>query len=486
LKGQPPEIAWSPPGAALTTIPCPNCGDSSPKPAILTIRTNPVHRPGGTHRLLTCLACTASVYEVPPAPDYGNEEMLTRGRAALYIQQGAGIGALCKPLFNTAKPPGASFLDIGCGFGFTLDFAARAKHWRGIGIDPGQLASLGCEMLKLDIEPRLLGTDEPQWQAAFDVVLAAETIEHVTSPAGFLTLVKNVLKPGGILILTTPDAGSLTPALAPGALAAALSPGQHVILQSAPSLRKLLANAGFSHITLRRDAATLHAFASTEPFTLQDDEPSFNAALRDYLSRRAADNNLPRDIAFGFTGRASFEAANHGDLTTVQSLRPLIDDLCRRHFGHDLAGYLPMPALIATASLEQLASLMPLNLAGILYATAIAALGTGTPRLAVHPWFTAAAAAAAAVQRAAGELAMADGLSEDLAWVCAAEALLCQAEAPGPDFIAQATALPTAPGANGTTRRQGFMSRMAESLRNTGHDAQATQLENPESHMHLN
>ncbi len=353
------------PASGIAAV-CPNCGSNAAKTLWLQVDDAPLHRAPRSLSVVECPACTCRFYDQPPHEDYGGEEMHALGRAALYLQQGAGLSQLCRPIGRLRHGPGSRYLDVGCGFGFGLDYACRARQWRGQGIDPAQIAGMGRDRLGLPIEQRLLGDDEPDLHGACDVVMAAETIEHVPSPPAFLATLKAVLAPGGVLVLTTPDAAALRPETSPGQLIALLSPGLHIVLQTEASLRDLLAQAGFAHIRIERDGSTLIAHASAEPFELDPDDQPFRLSLRRYLEERSLDVAGDRDLLLGFAGRALLEAANDGDLERAARLRTRLGTICRQLFGLDLWAMTALPPETASCSLARMAELVPLNLAAIL------------------------------------------------------------------------------------------------------------------------
>lgn len=468
----PPTVVWAAPDAGdVDGLDCPNCGSSQPKPHVLSVDFTPPLRARQVWRVVGCRHCTCRFYERQDVADYADDEMLTRGRSALYLQQGAGLGQLIKPVAMLSFPAGARYLDIGCGFGFGLDFAVTAKAWRGQGIDPAQIAGLGRELLGLPIDQRLLGADEPALRGTCDVVMAAETIEHVPQPAAFLALIKDTLALGGVVVLTTPDGDALHPQTPPGQLVSLLSPELHLVLQSERSLRMLLANAGFGHIHIVRDGGALVAHASTRPLCFVSDPIAIRADYRSYLERRFADFGADSDLFWGFGGRAFLEAVNDGDIETARRLRQPLAKACLGRFGIDLDAP-ALPYETATCSLERMTDLMPLNAASIFFADAMRALAEGASRQSQENTFCIAAGAADRLRRAVGELAMEDALSEDIGWVSKAEALLCAASrkpaaSESGNVAARLMALPPAPGHN-SSRRDAVITAAFINLVNAG------------------
>jgi 2-polyprenyl-3-methyl-5-hydroxy-6-metoxy-1,4-benzoquinol methylase len=96
-----------------------------------------------------------------------------------------------------------------------------------LGAGPGAMAarlqSFGCDVVAVDrdangFEARLphvsLDFDQPDFasslgRASFGLVTAIEVIEHVESPINFLRNVGQLLGPGGVAVLTTPNVDSL-------------------------------------------------------------------------------------------------------------------------------------------------------------------------------------------------------------------------------------------------------------------------------------
>ncbi|HEY1933313.1 MAG TPA: methyltransferase domain-containing protein [Acetobacteraceae bacterium] len=465
-----PVVDW--PSAAdpvMVEMACPNCAAPGPKPLHLTI--NFATLPGSRRNtsVLRCPACTCLFYSSQIPPDYAEDAMLERGRVPFYLQQGAGLSLITRPLARVRTPACSTYAEIGCGFGFGLDYAAHAKRWSGRGIDPGGIGGLGEQMLGVAIDRRYLGDAEPELEATCDVVMASETVEHVLSPAGFVRVLRSMLRPGGILILTTPDGAELRPETAPSVLIGLLSPGLHLIFQNRQSLLAMLEAADFRHIQVEKDGHSLVAFAGDRPLDLENDPAILRAEYRTYLERRAHDFPPRHELFLGFAGRALQEAVNDGVFDQARRALADMQRAAQTRFGRSLDRLGDWARATTGVALEDLARRMPLNLGGVLYADAILRLASGEPRATLGVRFLRAAAAAELLCRALGDLALADGMSEQIAWTARAEAVLCAAAGGAGDIVSQLVKLPPAPDAeNGATRRQVIAERAFVELVNAG------------------
>jgi len=144
-------------------------------------------------------------------------------------------------------------LDVGCGDGrLTASLDAReltAADVSRVALDRARERLRGATLVELDLDAPL-----PFADGAFDLVLAAETAEHVRDLQLFLSEARRVLVPGGELALTTPASG---PLVRPGN---PLSP--HLRRFTRGSLSALLDELGFEVSSLRRRSGTLLARAS--------------------------------------------------------------------------------------------------------------------------------------------------------------------------------------------------------------------------------
>jgi len=117
---------------------------------------------------------------------------------------------------NTLTTP-RLFVDIGCGDGTDLFlirdlFAKHPSSWQFIGLegDPDfvQICKMKQEYYKasgIDFIGSNITDKLPFRDGEIDLIYCSEVIEHLWSPEAFLQEIKRVLKPGGYLLLTTPN-----------------------------------------------------------------------------------------------------------------------------------------------------------------------------------------------------------------------------------------------------------------------------------------
>ena len=99
---------------------------------------------------------------------------------------------------------GVRLLDVGCGEGFFLFNASKAGY-TGKGVEISQdAAAYARKEFSLDVEAKPLeGTQLPK--NYFDVVTMWQVLEHVPYPLMVLKEVHRILKPEGLLVVSTPN-----------------------------------------------------------------------------------------------------------------------------------------------------------------------------------------------------------------------------------------------------------------------------------------
>jgi 2-polyprenyl-3-methyl-5-hydroxy-6-metoxy-1,4-benzoquinol methylase len=101
-------------------------------------------------------------------------------------------------------------LDVGCGDGLFLaefdragNLSARGWQLHGIDVSPAVIAE--ASKRPYHFERFNLEEGIPHPAASFDIVVAGEVIEHVYDPDQLVREAHRVLRPGGFLLVTTPN-----------------------------------------------------------------------------------------------------------------------------------------------------------------------------------------------------------------------------------------------------------------------------------------
>lgn len=207
---------------------------------------------GGTsaHRLyaplIRCagcgLVCTDAQAVLAPAAELYGEEYFTERNA--YLAQADAFAAALAPVLDLAakcKPHGR-LVDIGCGPGLLLNLARRRGYEvKGCDIAPwaGQFArEQGFDVWTGDLHSASYPT------GCFDVAIVNHTLEHVPEPRPFLTEVRRILAPDGVLVVGVPNFAGLMAQIMRGRWAGLL-PDQHLWHFTPQTLREMLQRTQF-------------------------------------------------------------------------------------------------------------------------------------------------------------------------------------------------------------------------------------------------
>ncbi len=140
-------------------------------------------------------------------------------------------------------------LDVGCSTGEFLDYA-KSRGWEVAGCELADHTAriarerVGCEVRCGPFEES--GFDE----ASFDVVTMWDVIEHLYDPIAALKEAWRTLRPGGLLVLNTPNYDSLSRRLL-GKRWEALCPPRHLFMFGPATIRRLVALSGGKMVALR-------------------------------------------------------------------------------------------------------------------------------------------------------------------------------------------------------------------------------------------
>ncbi len=175
-------------------------------------------------------------------PDYfaGDEDTGYRDYAAMHKALAPHfrrrLGILAKYL-----PQRGRLLDVGCADGYFLELA-RADGWEVMGLEISEeMARKASGRLNIPIATSLDGLSPGE----LDAITMWEVLEHLPDPVAELRRLVQRLRPGGFLMLSTPNAGHWQALRAPETWTA-YRPPAHLVLFTADSLRLALEKAGLS------------------------------------------------------------------------------------------------------------------------------------------------------------------------------------------------------------------------------------------------
>lgn len=137
-------------------------------------------------------------------------------------------------------------MDIGCADGHSLSCMreCRSKVVKTFGVD---ISQKGVERARENghtaYHGRFEEVDLPH--ASFDVVYASHVLEHVADPVAFTEKVFDILKPGGVFLLFTPNIGSIDAKLFQDRRWGPYCFPRHWYLFDRKSIRNLAQKAGF-------------------------------------------------------------------------------------------------------------------------------------------------------------------------------------------------------------------------------------------------
>jgi len=143
---------------------------------------------------------------------------------------------------HLTRATGSRLLDVGCGNGAFL-MRMRSLGWRGTGVDTDPKAVTATRAMGLDAR---LGTIRASSfpDGLFDAVTLSHVIEHFHDPVAQLEECYRVLRPGGVLWISTPNLAG-TGYRRYGRNWRGLEPPRHLVLFTPGALSRLLVRAGF-------------------------------------------------------------------------------------------------------------------------------------------------------------------------------------------------------------------------------------------------
>ena len=125
-------------------------------------------------------------------------------------------------------------LDVGCSIG-TLMSVAKEMDWEVEGLEPNPKAAKLARRRGFTIHEGFFTEEQvSKLPGGYQCVVMSDVIEHVSDPIEALRLARELLEPGGFLLLSTPNLESFW------CKKFQLKPAEHLFLFSSKNLRKLL------------------------------------------------------------------------------------------------------------------------------------------------------------------------------------------------------------------------------------------------------
>jgi 2-polyprenyl-3-methyl-5-hydroxy-6-metoxy-1,4-benzoquinol methylase len=164
-----------------------------------------------------------------------------------------GYARRLRALVEFVPPP--KILDVGCFTGaFPVILRDAGADVYGLELQEEAARIANRRLPGRVFQARVEGTEFPQ--GPYDAITLLAVIEHVTDPRALLDPCVRLLKPGGVLMLQTPDTGSVV-CRALGKYWPPYAPVEHLNLFSARSLKMLLTSLGLTRIEVQSHWKTL-------------------------------------------------------------------------------------------------------------------------------------------------------------------------------------------------------------------------------------
>lgn len=200
----------------LERTPCCICGTSDAEPVAVgedfEYRTSP-----DSFLAVQCQHCGLVYLDPRPAPSALAQIYPDNYHAFSFDEERFGIVHKVRSRLEARRVIAATkgldvrrVIDVGCGDGFHLDLMRRYgdPSWQleGVDLDPRAINAARGRGLTVH-EGTVESLDLPR--ASYDVALMIQTIEHVADPPAVLAAIRELLRPGGRLLVVTDNTGSL-------------------------------------------------------------------------------------------------------------------------------------------------------------------------------------------------------------------------------------------------------------------------------------
>ena len=259
---------------------CPLCGRDLPE--FYRAGRDRAYGAPGQFQLVRCRNCRLVYLNPRPTedeigvlypPDYEPHQIVRRRLGLLRrVDVGYGMSKRARFVERHVSRRGDA-LDVGCGTGeFLLEL--RVRGWQVVGQEVSDFASRIAIEAGLDV--RTCTLDRCGFEAeSFDLVTLWDVVEHLHDPLAVLREVRRILRPSGLLVLSTPDLESPDSRLFTDWWHGLEIP-RHLVLFGPETIGQALQYAGFQsverkyisgsyHVRLLSVQALIHDLRVSEP-----------------------------------------------------------------------------------------------------------------------------------------------------------------------------------------------------------------------------
>ncbi|MCK4815191.1 class I SAM-dependent methyltransferase [bacterium] len=173
--------------------------------------------------------------------DYFSERLNKQANFLKLIEEIVGY-------MDNFEPDISRFLDIGCGLGYLLDVASdKGFQVTGVEFNPEAVKRIK----KKYVFPVFCGDFMDYDDKDFDVITMLDVIEHLMDPKAAAKKINQLLRPGGILVMSTMDGDSLVSRLLGTRLADFRRVREHLYFFNRKTISMLLETEGFEVIKIK-------------------------------------------------------------------------------------------------------------------------------------------------------------------------------------------------------------------------------------------
>lgn len=205
------------------------------------------------HRVMECGGCGTARLQDPPAIDYHADEYRTLVDGSADSESFYRLHDAEQPaklaLLGMEAVRGRGVADIGCGAGAFLD-VVRGVAAQTVAVEP---ATAYHDLLRSRGHAVFPDTSKAAdaMGGTLDTAVCFSVIEHVADPPELLSQIRRMLRPGGELLLSTPNARDWLLELLPEHYPAFFYRSVHRWYFTAEAIEQLASACGFAEVSIR-------------------------------------------------------------------------------------------------------------------------------------------------------------------------------------------------------------------------------------------